>query len=234
MRTPETLPPETLPTGSVRMPRRSLLTRTSLLLAAFALVAAACTPSTSTALQATGLSPQPDGWRGIPLELDRTLPDVTLQDTDGRPVDLGTDFLGDPTLVFFGYTSCPDICPIHLAAIASAMGEAGVSFDDLDVVFISVDPERDTPERIDEYLANFNPRMVGLHADLDTVEQALAALDLPGPIVEGPDPRGEGDLIGHPAQVIGFDAQGQAQRVWPFGARRSDWTVDLPRMVDEW
>ncbi len=216
------------------MSPRSPLPRTCLLIAAAAMVLAACSPATSTSLQATGLSAQPDGWRGVPIELDRALPDVAFEDTQGQPVDLGEDFLGDPTLLFFGYTSCPDICPIHLAAIASAMGEIGVSFDQIDVVFISVDPDRDTPERIEDYLGNFNSRMVGLHADLDTVQEALDALDLPGPIIEGPDPRGEGDLIGHPAQVIGFDSEGQAQRAWPFGARRSDWVVDLPRIVDEW
>jgi protein SCO1 len=216
------------------MTRRFPLHRLGLVAVAFAMVLTACSPTTSTALQATGLSPQPDGWRGIPIELDRRLPDVTLLDADGEPVELGEEFLGDPTLLFFGYTSCPDICPIHLAAIASAMRGVGVSFDQLDVVFVAVDPDRDTPERIEDFLANFNPRIVGLHGDLDTVEQALAALDLPGPIVEGTDPRGEGDLIGHPAQVIGFDSDGQAQRVWPFGARRSDWVVDLPRIVDEW
>ncbi len=216
------------------MTGRSPATRLVVALAAFAVIAAGCSPTTSTALSATGLEAQPDGWRGIPIDLDRELPEVTLLDTSNDPVELGTDFLGDPTLLFFGYTSCPDICPIHLAAIASAMGEVGVSFDDLDVVFVSVDPDRDTPERIEEYLQNFHPRITGLHSDIEVVEEALAALDLPGPIVEGPDPRGEGDLIGHPAQVIGFDSDGQAQRVWPFGTRRSDWTVDLPRMIEEW
>lgn len=216
------------------MTRAAVPVRTTLLLAALAMVVAACSPTTSTALQATGLSAQPDGWRGVPIELDRSLPDVTLLDTANEPVALGEDFLGDPTLLFFGYTSCPDICPIHLAAISSAMRQVNVTFDDIDVVFVSVDPERDTPARIDDYLANFNPRITGLHADVATVEEALAALDLPGPIVEGPDPRGEGDLIGHPAQVIGFDSDGQAQRVWPFGARRADWVVDLPRIVETW
>lgn len=216
------------------IPPRSLTARFAGLVAALALLATACDPASSTALVAEGLSVQPDGWRGIALERERTMPDVTLLDTDGEPVELADAFRGDPTLLFFGYTSCPDICPIHLASIASAMSAAGVSFDELDVVFVSVDPERDTPERIDEYLANFDRRMVGLHADLDTIEDALAQLDLPGPIVEGPDPRGEGDLIGHPAQVIGFDADGNALRTWPFGARRSDWVADLPRVVDEW
>ena len=198
------------------------------------LLATACGPASATAIAAQGLEPGPDGWRGIPLERERTMPEATLQDVEGDEVELAAAFAGTPTLLFFGYTSCPDICPVHLAAIASAMTTAGVSYDDLDVVFVSVDPDRDTSERIEEYVANFSSRMVGLHGDLEVVEDALSQLDLPGPIVEGPDPRGEGDLIGHPAQVIGFDAQGQALRTWPFGARRSDWIADLPRIVEEW
>ncbi len=198
------------------------------------LLAAACGPSSATAIAADGLERQPDGWHGLPVEHDRSLPEVTLEDVDGDQVDLGKDLLGTPTLLFFGYSSCPDICPIHLAAIGSAMGTAGVTFDELDVVFVSVDPERDTPARIEDFLANFDERMIGLHGELDVVEDALGQLDLGGPVVEGPDPRGEGDLIGHPAQVIGFDADGQARRTWPFGARRSDWVADLPRVVTEW
>jgi protein SCO1 len=205
------------------------------LLLALAAVLGACGPASSTATIATqGLSPQADGWRGLPLEQETRLPEVTLYDTDGDPVRLPDDLLGTPTLLFFGYTSCPDICPIHLAAIASAMRTTGTTFDQLDVVFVSVDPERDTPERIDEYLANFSPRMLGLHGDIEVVEDALRQLALSGPVVEGADPRGEGDLIGHPAQVIGFDHEGRGMRQWPFGARRSDWVADLPRIVTEW
>jgi protein SCO1 len=204
------------------------------LLLVLGLLAGACGPASSTSLAAEGLPRQADGWHGIPLEIERTLPEVTLLTTDDEPFVLDEDLLGDPTLLFFGYTSCPDICPVHLAAIASAMNTAGISYDDLDVVFVSVDPERDDPERIDDYLGNFSSRMIGLHEQLPVVTDALSQLDLPGPVVEGADPRGEGDLIGHPAQVIGFDAEGEARRVWPFGARRSDWVNDLPRIVEEW
>jgi protein SCO1 len=204
------------------------------LLGVVAVVLAACGPASSTALVSQGLGAQPDGWRGLPIVTERNLPDVTLLDTSGAPVALGEAFLGDPTLLFFGYTSCPDICPIHLATIASAMRTAGITTGQIDVVFVSVDPERDTPARIDAYLANFDRTFTGLHADRATIEEALRQLDLPGPVVEGPDPRGEGDLVGHPAQVIGFDAQGRAQRVWPFGARRADWRADLPRILEEW
>lgn len=206
------------------------------LLVVAALLVAGCTgaPSSSTALSAQGLTQADDGWYGLPLSIERTLPDVTLLTTSGRPFRLDAELTGGPTLLFFGYSSCPDICPVHLASIASAMEQTRTRYDQVRVVFVSVDPERDTPERIDTFLDHFDDRMIGLYAELPVVEEALAQLDLPGPIVEGPDPRGEGDLIGHPAQVIGFDAQGRARRVWPFGTRRSDWVADLPRIVAEW
>jgi protein SCO1 len=216
---------------ALRRPRKGRLVA---LLLVFGSLLAGCGPASSTSLAAEGLPRQADGWHGIPLDVERTLPDVTLLNTDDEPFTLADELRGDPTLLFFGYTSCPDICPVHLAAIASAMDTAGVSYDDLDVVFVSVDPERDDPERIEEYLGNFSSSMTGLHERLPVVADALSQLDLPGPVVEGADPRGEGDLIGHPAQVIGFDADGEARRVWPFGARRSDWVSDLPRIVEEW
>lgn len=212
--------------------RRALLA----LLAGAAVLLSACEPSTATAFTASNLGEGEDGWRGIPLELDppRTLPDVTLTDVDGEEVALADDLAGRPVLLFFGYTSCPDICPIHLRTIASSMDVLGVSTQQVQVVFVSVDPERDTPERIAEFTTAFDRRFLGLRGDLDVVQEALTQLDLPGPVVEGPDPRGEGDLIGHPAQVIGFDHEGVARRVWPFGVRRADWVEDLPRIVEEW
>lgn len=200
-----------------------------------ALVLTGCGPSSATALIAQGLERQPDGWHGLPVTRARSLPDVTLMNTDGTPVRLAEAFNGTPTLVFFGYTSCPDICPVHLAALTSSMQTVRVGFDTIDVVFVSVDLERDTPERIDTFLAYFNSRITGLYpTDEAVLRETLAALDLGGPIVEGPDPRGEGNLIGHPAQVIGFDSDGTARRVWPFGARRSDWVADLPRIASNW
>ncbi len=206
----------------------------ALIAPAVLLAACSAAPSSSTALSAQGLTRAADGWLGIPLSVERSLPAVTLLTTSDRPFVLDEELRGTPTLLFFGYSSCPDICPIHLASIASAMEQTRTRYDQVQVVFVSVDPERDTPERIDEFLGHFSDRMIGLHGDLAVVEAALGQLDLPGPIVEGPDPRGEGDLIGHPAQVIGFDAAGDARRVWPFGTRRADWVEDIPRIVAEW
>ena len=214
---------------------RTVLARAACAVALTGLLAGCSSaPSSSTALSAQGLTRGADGWYGMPLTIERSLPEVTLRTTSDRPFQLDQELLGTPTLLFFGYSSCPDICPIHLAAIASAMDQTRTRYDQVRVVFVSVDPDRDTPERIDEFLGFFNARMIGLHAELDVIVDALSQLDLPGPIVEGPDPRGEGDLIGHPAQVIGFDSEGRARRVWPFGTRRSDWVSDIPRIVQEW
>jgi protein SCO1 len=199
-----------------------------------ALLLAACGPASSTALTAQGLARGQDGWYGLPVAAGRTLPPVTLTDVYGNAFRLDQDLLGRPTLLFFGYTSCPDICPIHLSAIASAMQQTRTSHDQLQVVFVSVDPERDTPARIETFLGHFDRRMIGLHGELDEVRRALDHLDLPGPVIEGADPRGTGVLIGHPAQVIGFDADGVVQRVWPFGTRRADWVADLPRITERW
>ena len=214
--------------------QRSGRWRGALLIATMLLAGCSSAPSSSTALTAQGLTRGADGWYGMPLTVERSLPDVTLLDEAGMPFRLVDDLLGTPTLLFFGYSSCPDICPIHLAAIASAMQQTRTRYDQVQVVFVSVDPERDTPERITEFLGYFSSRMIGLHAELDVVVDALAQLNLPGPVIEGPDPRGQGDLIGHPAQVIGFDAAGRALRVWPFGTRRSDWVSDIPRIASEW
>lgn len=204
------------------------------LLLILVLLLAACEATSSTSAVSAGLTPGEDGWRGEPLRSEATMPEATLTDVDGEQVALARATTGTPTLLFFGYASCPDVCPIHLAAIASGMEQSGVSHDELDVVFVSVDPERDTPQRIGDWLENFDHRFIGLTGDPATIESALDALDLPGPVVEGADPRGEGDLIGHPAQVIGFDADGEGRRLWPFGTRRADWIADLPRIVEEW
>ncbi len=214
------------------MPSRASLA----LLAVVAVLATACGPSTATSATAEGLEAGEDGWRGTPLEREREMPEATLTDTDGERFELATDTRGRPTLLFFGYTSCPDVCPIHMGAIADGMESTGIDTDQVQVVFVSVDPERDTRERIAEFLANFDDTFVGLRGEEDVIEGALDELDLPGPTNEGHDPRGdgEGQLIGHPAQVIGFDAEGEARRVWPFGARRSDWSADLPRIVEDW
>jgi cytochrome oxidase Cu insertion factor (SCO1/SenC/PrrC family) len=85
----------------------------------------------------------------------------TLTDNSGKRVT-DQDFHGKYTLVFFGFTSCPDICPAGLQLIAGALVKLGTKAQRITPIFISVDPQRDTPEKLAAYVKNFDPRLVGL------------------------------------------------------------------------
>jgi cytochrome oxidase Cu insertion factor (SCO1/SenC/PrrC family) len=85
----------------------------------------------------------------------------SLTDQDGRRVT-DKDFLGRPMLVFFGFTFCPDICPSGLQVIAAALDQLGPKGEAIVPVFVTIDPERDTPAQLKSYLASFHPRLVGL------------------------------------------------------------------------
>jgi cytochrome oxidase Cu insertion factor (SCO1/SenC/PrrC family) len=85
----------------------------------------------------------------------------SLIDQNGRRVT-DKDFLGRPMLVFFGFTFCPDICPSGLQVMAAALDKLGPKGDRIVPVFVTIDPERDTPEQLKSYLASFHPRLVGL------------------------------------------------------------------------
>ncbi|MBI5185025.1 MAG: SCO family protein [Nitrospinae bacterium] len=87
--------------------------------------------------------------------------DFTLSDHLGLETRL-SDFQGKVVLILFGYTSCPDICPTQLSLLTEVMDKLGELSGELQVLFITVDPERDTPKKLQEYLANFHPNFMGL------------------------------------------------------------------------
>jgi protein SCO1/2 len=99
--------------------------------------------------------------------------DFALTSHRGNPVK-PDDWIGRPTLVFFGFTWCPDVCPTTLSDISGWLEELGPDADRLNAVFISIDPERDTPQVLADYLANFDPRITGLTGPLPEVERAAA------------------------------------------------------------
>ena len=92
--------------------------------------------------------------------------DFELNDPQGKPRRLA-DFRGKAVVVFFGYTQCPDVCPTTLAALADAMKRLGPDADRVQVLFITVDPERDTPALLAQYVPAFDPRFLGLYGDAD-------------------------------------------------------------------
>jgi len=160
----------------------------------------------------------------------RPKPDFVLTDTDGQPYAFRERTEGKLTLLFFGYTNCPDICPVHMANIAAALHKLPDEVArQVVVVFVTVDPERDTPERIRLWLDHFDRRFVGLTGTQAEVDSAQVAMRLP-PAYREP---GEGDsyLVGHSAHVIAFTRDGMARFALPFGTRQSEWAQEIPRLV---
>jgi protein SCO1/2 len=173
-----------------------------------------------------------DGWRGDLLVDPWERPDFTLTDTEGAPFDFRAETEGRLTLLFFGYTSCPDICPIHMATLAEALDRP--SMPDPVVVFVGIDTERDTPDAVRTFLDQFDPTFIGLTGTDAEIEAAQEATGVP---VGYAAPNGEGSsLVGHAAQVTLYTSDDLAHLAYPFGTRQDDWATDLPRVQrnDEW
>jgi cytochrome oxidase Cu insertion factor (SCO1/SenC/PrrC family) len=100
--------------------------------------------------------------------------EFSLVDHTGKPV-ADEDFAGTWQLVFFGFTSCPDVCPTTLIEVSAVLEKLGDDAQQVTPLFISVDPERDTPEVMAEYVANFDPRIVGLTGSQEQIKQAAQA-----------------------------------------------------------
>jgi protein SCO1/2 len=98
----------------------------------------------------------------------------TLVDQTGKTVT-ERDFAGRPLLIYFGFTYCPDVCPTELGTIAAALDAMGPAGEQVTPIFISIDPERDTPEAMADYVSRFHPRMVGLTGSAEQVAQAARA-----------------------------------------------------------
>jgi len=170
------------------------------------------------------------GWHGTVQEPATARPEFTLTDTEGRPYDFAQETEGRLTLLFFGYTSCPDVCPGHMAILSGALAMPGMPKPV--VVFVTTDPERDTPERLRDWLDGFDGSFVGLTGTIDEIAAAERASFVAGSVRATSD---DGEYeVGHAAQILAFSPDDQAHLVYPFGTRREDWAADLPRLLEEY
>lgn len=189
--------------------------------------AVACGDARATALHSL---------RGVRLSPTQAKPDFTLTATDGRPFNFKAETKGAVTLLYFGYTNCPDVCPVHLTNIAAALKQ--MSAEDramVRVVFVTTDPVRDTPARLRQWLDNFDRRFVGLSGSMDSINQIQARLGLPPATMEmmdstAPGPRA-GYGVGHAAQVLAFTPDDSLRTEYPNGFTTEDWLNDLPRLA---
>ena len=204
---------------------RQLCFRTQHLILAAALVAsAACTSRDGSA----AASP----FRGVALNSPIQKPSFTLTDFNGKPFDFVRETQGKVALLFFGYTHCPDVCPLHMANIAAVLNKMPwEERSNIRVVFVTTDPERDTPQRLKEWLANFDPNFVGLTGSKDELARAQQSLGLPPAQREYASGDTSTYYLGHAAQVFAFARDGYAYLVYPFGIRQEDWANDLPKLA---
>lgn len=165
--------------------------------------------------------------RGRVLVEPSPRPEFTLTTTEGEPFDFAAETSGRLTLLFFGYTSCPDVCPIHLATLSGALRQSRVPRPI--VVFVGVDTARDTPTAVREFLDRFDSDFIGLVGTDAEIAAAEAATGVPPSIIEPPDDEGQ-YLVGHPAQILAYTSDDLAHVAYPFGVRQQDWAADLPRL----
>jgi protein SCO1/2 len=173
-----------------------------------------------------------DDWAGTVLPAPQEKPAIELTTTEGQPFDLVTDTEGRLTLMMFGYTNCPDVCPISLATLKAALDELGPeAANAVDVVFITADPERDTPERLRAFLDQHDADFIGLTGDPDQIARAQQLAEVPAAVIDDADANGDYAVL-HSTQMIAYQPDGMARIVYPFGTRQQDWLRDLPRLID--
>ena len=148
-----------------------------------------------------------------------------LTDQNGNTIS-DQDLKGRPFLVFFGFTHCPEVCPTALADISQIMDTLGPDAGKLNAVFVTVDPERDTPAVLKDYLSSFNPRLVGIGGDAD----ALAAVAKAYRVYYKKVPLKDGDYtMDHTAIVYLMDKTGAFVAPFSLKRRPEDAAADLRR-----
>lgn len=158
-------------------------------------------------------------------------PRFTLTDTSGAPFDFRAQTEGYVTLLYFGYTHCPDMCPLEMSTIAKAFKEIPpAAADEFKVVFVTTDPARDTGQVLRTWLDHFNKHFIGLTGSEDAIVAAQIAANLPPAKKSAVRPDGSYE-VGHAAFVLAYTKDDLAHVIYPAGVSDQDWARDLPHLV---
>jgi len=173
-----------------------------------------------------------DDYRGGMVTPPLLKPRFILTDTSGRPFDFAAATKGYVTLLFFGYTYCPDQCPMHMANLSAALKklQAGTA-DHVKLVFVTTDPARDTPQVLRRWLDVFDRRFIGLTGS----EQVIAAVQkMAGvPVATRSGPADGNYAVNHANFVLAYSNDDLAHVIYPGGVSKDDWVHDLPLLINE-
>ncbi|UXY28612.1 SCO family protein [Streptomyces sp. HUAS TT20] len=158
-------------------------------------------------------------------------PDLVLTDTHGKKYDFRKETEGRPTLVYFGYTHCPDICPLTMNNVAVAKKSLSKAEQaELRVVFVTTDPARDTPSELGKWLKGIDPQFIGLTGDFATIQAGARSL---GISIEPTTKDKKGKIVSvHGTQVIAFSPKTDGgYLLYGEDATVDDFTKDLPKII---
>jgi protein SCO1/2 len=187
-------------------------------LALVALVLTACSKSSASS------------FSGAVLHKPYRVPAATLTDTDGKPFSLADSTDHKMTLVFFGYTHCPDECPTTMATLASAMLQLDAADRDrVQVVFVTTDPARDTGPVIRHWLDRFDPAFVGLTGPLPRITKVATAVGVP--VLKGKRLPSGGYDVTHGTQVLAVDGTNTVPVVWTLGTTAPEFAHDIHQLL---
>ncbi|GAA2504132.1 SCO family protein [Streptomyces longisporus] len=159
-------------------------------------------------------------------------PDLVLTDTTGKKYDFRKETAGRPTLIYFGYTHCPDICPLTMNNLAVAKKQLPKAEQDkLRVVFVTTDPQRDTPAELGKWLKGIDPQFVGLTGDFSTIQAGARTLGISIEPTHKDKKTGKTVSV-HGTQVIAFSPKTDGGYVlYGEDATVDDYTKDLPKII---
>lgn len=186
---------------------------------------------TGLAFAGVWLFASPYQLRGSQLEPPVSAPDFTLQSTAGGDYTLSQQSPGKVTLLFFGYTTCPDVCPATLGEMKELVTRLDDRASGVQVVFVTVDPQRDTLDKLRDYLGLFDPRFVGLsgsQAVLEKVWQSYGVYRADREVQSS-----TGYLVDHTARLYAVDRQGRLRLTWAFGTPVDDILADVRFLLKE-
>ncbi len=201
-----------------------------LLAVALLMLLAACGSSSDEGAPVTGISrSDDDGYHGILLDKAYDVPGQQLTDTEGKSFQLATQ--PRRTLVFFGYTNCPDICQVVMSTIAAAKAKlTPAEQEQVEVAFVTTDPARDTRPVLRTYLDRFDPDFVGVTGELAQIDTLAKPMDIF--IKHGEKLPSGGYEVSHGTVVVSV-REGEGDLVWTGATSPSDMAEDLQKILKE-
>lgn len=169
-------------------------------------------------------------WQGTPYDPPQTAPEIRISNRSGPAYRLSEQD-GVITLLYFGYTYCPDVCPATVAIISQVFESLDAAPDELQFIMISVDPERESPEEVAAYLRRFHPDFLGLWADRTELDKILSDYGIVA--IREPSDNPETYLITHTARVFLIDQRGNLRAHYAFGTTPDAFISDLRYLREE-